>query len=155
APGGHAGRRGGAGLGIKIVGERAMAAQMALGIDGAGKKIFAGEIDLAPRRRQKCVAAHGGDLAVENRDAACDGAGGRDDQAVFENNVRRRISHVLNPLDFPPIYLRASARKLRSMAPSTGGGAFCRPKSFQFSATLRAPCRSMPPSRGMVFWVFM
>ena len=70
-----------------------MAAQMALRVDDARKKIFAGEIDFTLRGRQKRVAAHGGDFAVENCDAAFDGAGWRDDQAVFKDNVRSVSCH--------------------------------------------------------------
>ena len=42
SPGRHAGSRGGSRLAFKIGGQVAMAAEVALGIDHAGKKMFAG-----------------------------------------------------------------------------------------------------------------
>ena len=71
-----------------------MAPQMAFGVDGARQEIFAGEIDLAIRSRQKTIAADSRDLTVEDRDAAFDGAAGCDDQAISKNKVRCFVRHI-------------------------------------------------------------
>src|SRR4029434_8503796 len=67
--------------------------KMAFGVDGARQEIFAGEVDLAICSRQKPVAADSRDLTVEDRDAAFDGAAGRDDQAISKNKVCCFVRH--------------------------------------------------------------
>ncbi len=68
---------------------------MAFGIDGAGEKMFTGQIDHALRIRQESVVADRADFAVDDGDAAFDDARGRDDQTIFKNNVGGVFSHKL------------------------------------------------------------
>jgi hypothetical protein len=80
---------------LKIGSQIAMAAQVALGIDNTGQKVFAAQIDDALCIRQKGIAADNSDLSVDDCDAAFDDTGRCDDQAVVKNDIYCDLSHNL------------------------------------------------------------
>jgi len=87
-----------------------MTPQVTFGVDDAGEKILPGKVDLAIGRQQKRIPPEGGDLAVENSDAAFDGTGGCDDQTVLKNQIRCGLSHQLLRKILYQAYFLASAK---------------------------------------------
>ena len=100
-PGRHTGSRSGPCLAFKIGGQVAMAAEVTFGIDHARKKMFAAQVDDPLCIRQKRIATDGGDLAVDDGEAAFDDAGRRDDQTVLKNDIRGVFSHKITSRKIP------------------------------------------------------
>jgi hypothetical protein len=80
---------------------------MAFGIDDSRKEMFASEIDLTIRRRQKFIAPDSGNPPIENRNTTFDGTAGSDDTAISKNEVGCLVDHESFSQFF---YFLASAR---------------------------------------------
>ena len=93
SPSRHAAGRRGARLALEIIGERAMAAQVNFRIDHAGQKVHSRQIDFPFAGRQEFILTHRHDLSLRHRDTARQSAAGRNDVAVFKNQIGDMVRH--------------------------------------------------------------